>query len=106
MWEGGMGDQIASTVAGAAPATDFEGIRQQIHEFIVMNFLFDGTDAALDDAASLVEQGIVDDTGVLELVLFVEDAWGLTVDQQDLLPDNFDSVYALAGYVLRRLANL
>ncbi len=100
-----MHEQVTSTMAGAAPATDFAGIRQQIHEFIQLNFLFDGTQADLDDSASLVEQGIVDDTGILELVLFIEDSWGVTVDPQDLVPEDFDSVNGLASYVARHLAH-
>ena len=100
-----MSDHMTSPSAGMAPATDLDGIRQQIHEFIQMNFLFDGAPSDLDDAASLVEQGVVDDTGVLEIVLFVEEAWGLTVDPQDLRPEHFDSVNALAEYVYRHLAN-
>ncbi len=100
-----MSDQMTSMTTGAAPATDFTGIRRQIHEYIEVNFLFDGGPTDLDDAASLVEQGIVDDTGVLELALFVEESWGLTVDPRDLLPENFDSVNALASYVVRRFAS-
>jgi acyl carrier protein len=86
-------------MAGATPATDLDGIRRQIHEFVALNFLFDGSSEQLDDSASLLETGIVDDTGILELVLFVEEAWGLTVDRGDLAPENLDSVDALAKYV-------
>ena len=100
-----MSDYVTGISAGSMPASDLEGIRRQIREFIQMNFLFDGVPADLDDASSLVEQGIVDDTGVLEIVLFVEDAWGLTVDPQDLRPEHFDSVNALAEYVFQHLAN-
>ena len=89
---------------GVAAATDPAGIRQQIHEFICMNFLFDGTQAPLDDTASLMEQGIVDDTGILEVVLFLEGTWGLTVSREDLVPENLDSVAALTSYVSRHLA--
>jgi acyl carrier protein len=94
-----MADVRASAMAGAAPATDLDGIRRQIHEFVAMNFLFDGSSDQLDDSASLLETGVVDDTGVLELVLFVEEAWGLTVDRGDLAPENLDTVDALASYV-------
>jgi acyl carrier protein len=50
-----------------------------------------------------METGVVDDTGVLELILFVEEAWGLTVDRADLAPENLDSVNALASYVYGHL---
>jgi acyl carrier protein len=100
-----MSEHVTSTSAGMLPATDLDGIRRQIHEFIQMYFLFGGAPADLEDAASLVEQGVVDDTGVLEIVLFIEDGWGLTVDPQDLSPEHFDSVNALAEYVHQHLAN-
>lgn len=78
-------------------------ICDQIRDFITQNFLYNGTAAHLDNSASLLEQGIVDTTGVLELVLFVEETYGLSVDQSDLLPENFDSIDNLADYVVRHL---
>jgi acyl carrier protein len=78
-------------------------IRDQIREFIQQNFLFDGDVARLDDDASFLEQGIVDSTGILELVLFCEETYGISVDNADLLPENFDSVRSLSTYVARRL---
>ena len=88
------------------PATDLPGIQRQIHEFIAMNFLFDGSGLDFDDDTSLMAQGILDPTGFLELALFVEEGWGITVNQDDLNPDNFDTVSALAAYVLRHLQNM
>lgn len=78
-------------------------IRDQIRDFITQNFLYDGTATQLDNSASLLEQGIVDTTGVLELVLFVEETYEFHVDQNDLLPENFDSIDNLASYVARHL---
>ena len=98
-----MADARANMMAGADPATDLDGIRRQIHEFVATNFLFDGNSEQLDDSESLLETGVVDDTGVLELVLFVEEAWGLTVDRGDLAPENLESVDALAHYVFGHL---
>jgi acyl carrier protein len=83
---------------------DIELIREQIREFIQENFLFDGDISQLDDDSSFIEQGIVDPTGVLELVLFAEETYGIAVDQADLLPENFDSVNSLAAYVALQLA--
>ncbi len=98
-----MADEVIGTTSVPA-ATDAAGIRAQIRDFVKMSFLFDGSNAELDDTASFMEAGIVDATGVLELVLFVEETWGLNVENADLLPENFDSVEALAGYVERGLA--
>lgn len=78
-------------------------IREQIRDFITQNFLYDGTATQLDNSASLLEQGIVDSTGVLELVLFVEETYAFSVDQNDLLPENFDSIDNLANYITRHL---
>jgi acyl carrier protein len=80
-------------------------IRQQIHEYVAMNFLFDGSSSAWSDDLSLSEHNIVDQTGVLELALFVEETYGVEVNEADLTPENFDSVNAIVTYVSHRLAN-
>jgi acyl carrier protein len=72
-------------------------IRSRIHDFVVSNFLFDAGD--VDDDASLMGEGIIDSTGVLELVLFVEESFGLAVADEEVLPENFDSISRLAAYV-------
>lgn len=79
-------------------------IREQIRDFLQQNFLYDGDVATIGDDDSLLERGVVDSTGVLELVLFVEETYDTTVDAADLLPENFDSISSLAGYVARRLS--
>ncbi|HEV7125895.1 MAG TPA: acyl carrier protein [Ktedonobacterales bacterium] len=98
-----MSDPITSTTAGMPAATDPAGIRQQIRDYVRMNFLFDGLGVEVDDTTSLIEYGIVDTTGIVELALFVEDVWGLTVEKADLTPENFDSIDALTAYVTHRL---
>lgn len=85
-------------------AQALEAIRLQIHEFIQMNFLYDGVGAdSLDDDASLLQQGVLDQTGVLELLLFIEEGYGLTIAQEDLGPEHFDSVNRIAAYVVSRV---
>lgn len=79
-------------------------IRAQIREFLQLNFLYDGDVSQIGDDESLLERGIVDSTGVLELVLFAEETYGITVDSADLLPENFDSISSLAAYVALRLS--
>jgi len=68
------------------------------------NFLFSNNGYELEDEASFLEEGIVDSTGVLELVMFVEETFGITVQDEELVPQNFDSVSQLAAYVRRKLA--
>jgi acyl carrier protein len=96
--------ETSQGLAGSVAATDFDGIRWQIHEFIRASFLFDGSGETLSDSASLMEDGIVDDTGLLEVVLFLEETWGIVVNRADLVPENLDSVNALATYVNHQIA--
>lgn len=73
---------------------DIEG---QIRTFVVGNFLF-GSGSIADDA-SLMGEGVVDSTGILELVMFVEETFGIVVADEDVVPENFDSIASLASYV-------
>lgn len=81
-------------------------IKQQIREFLAMNFRYDGASFDLGDDTSLLGSGTLDQTGVLELVLFVEEAYGFDVDEGDLTPENFDTVNNVAAYVARRRAEI
>ncbi|HLY29503.1 MAG TPA: hypothetical protein VKQ36_00615 [Ktedonobacterales bacterium] len=83
-----------------------EVVRDQIHEFIVTSFLYDGGDDTLDDDTLLLEQGIIDATGVLEIALFLEDTYGVQVMQSDLIPENFGTVRNIAAFVVEQIANL
>ena len=76
-------------------------ISTQIRQYIVDNFLVSDEDFTDDD--SFLEQGIVDSTGVLELVMFVEETFGFAVPDEDIVPENFDSVAQLAAYVRRKV---
>lgn len=73
--------------------------RETIRQYLAENFLFSSNGYNLGDDASLLDAGIVDSTGVVELVLFVEDQFHIEVDDNDIVPDNFDSVDNLVAYV-------
>jgi len=73
-----------------------------IRGFIVENFLMGEDDGELDNDGSLLEQGIIDSTGVLEVVAFVEETFNFEVDDSDVVPENFDTVNCLASYVRRK----
>lgn len=73
-----------------------------IADFIRENFVFDGP--AVDPEASFLESGLIDSTGILEIVLFVEETFGITVADDEVIPEHFDSVRRLAAYVRRKLA--
>ena len=82
---------------------DVDVIREQVRDFLTVNFLF-GANGQIDDDASLLEQGVMDPTGVLELVLFIEEAYDIAVDEADLQPENFDSINRVTHYVAEHIA--
>jgi len=77
-------------------------VRTQLRDFIVENFLFGQGGDGLADGDSLMDKGIVDSTGVLELVGFLEETWGVRVEDDELVPENLDSIASLAGFVARK----
>ena len=82
-----------------------EIIREQLRDFIWCSFFFGDAAPGFADDTSLLAEGIVDETGVLELVLFVEETYGIQVADDDLTtPEHFDSVNSIASYVAARLA--
>ena len=75
----------------------------EVKEFIVGNFLFGSDDCSLGDEESFLENSIIDSTGILELVVWVEETYGFKVPDEDLLPENFDTVKFLGGYIARNV---
>ena len=74
----------------------------QVRSFIVDSFLF-GRKNGLRDDTSFLEQGIIDSTGVLQLVAWVEQTFGISVEDGELVPENFDSVEKLVEYLEAKL---
>jgi acyl carrier protein len=74
-------------------------LEARIRRYILDNFLFTQDESQLHDDASFLEEGILDSTGVLELVMFVEENFGIQVEDEEIIPENFDSVKQLADYV-------
>lgn len=76
-------------------------LRQQLRCFIVEHFLF-GEDDGIADNTSLLEQGVLDSTGVMELVTHLESSYGLTVANEEVIPENLDSIESLAEFIERK----
>ena len=74
----------------------------KIRKFIIENFLFDASDDALQNEVSFLEQGIIDSTGVLELVDWLEEEFEINVEDEELIPENLDSVNLLSIYIHRK----
>ena len=77
-------------------------IQTQIKDYIARNLLFSDDGFGYSDDASFLEEGIVDSVGIMELVMFLEETFGISVDDEDLTPDNFDSVNKLANYIKQK----
>jgi acyl carrier protein len=81
--------------------SDPDPVRARLRAFVTSNFYL-ADPASFDDQTSFLDRGIIDSTGVLELVTFVESTYGLTVADDDMVPANFDSIDALCAFVARQ----
>jgi acyl carrier protein len=73
-----------------------------VKAYLVDNFLYGDSDG-LTRTSSLIETGVVDSTGILELVGFVEETFGVTVEDRDIVPENFDSIEKIVSYIGAKL---
>lgn len=80
-----------------------QAIEQEIRQFVIANFLFGTDDGRLSSDESFLENGIIDSTGVLELVSFLEQTYQVKVRDDELVPDNLDSLRKVTAFVQRKL---
>ena len=80
-------------------------MKDQIRTYIMDNILLGSADQSIADDDSFLEKRIIDSTGILELVAFVEDEFDIEVGDEELIPDNFDSIDKLAAYTQRKIGN-
>jgi acyl carrier protein len=78
-------------------------IKHEVRQFIADNFLMGGT-ADMPDDASFMERHVIDSTGFLELIAFLEKSYGVKVKDAEMLPENLDSLDAIDRYVRRKRA--
>ena len=76
--------------------------KDKIRSFIVENFLFGEGDDLKDDV-SFLDEGIIDSTGILELVNFLEEEFSITVDDEELVPENLDSINNVVAYLEKKM---
>jgi len=95
-----MGCRVGALGHLEMEGTDMEQTTAQtIREYIALNFLFDDTSDTLPDDASLLQLGIIDSMGVLSLLMFAEEQFGIDVVDTEVTPEHFDSIERLAAYV-------
>ena len=78
-------------------------VRAKVHQFIRKNFLFDEKTPLADDQ-SLLGSGVVDSTGILELIAFLEETCRVKFEDSELVADNFDSIDRIAGFIMAKLS--
>lgn len=74
---------------------------KEIREFVISNFLF-GDASALEEDKSFLESGIVDSTGMLELIMFLEGTYGIQVASEEMVPENLDSVHRIVEFLVKK----
>lgn len=79
-----------------------QSIETAIRQFVIENFLFGREEASLTADASFLENGFIDSTGVLELVSFLEKTYFIKVNDEEIVPENLDSISRLARFIERK----
>lgn len=79
-------------------------MKKIIRQYILESLLFTEDESALQDSDSFLDGGIIDSTGVMEIILFIEETFGIKVKDDEMLPVNLDSVDNLVAFVMRKQA--
>lgn len=79
-------------------------IKDAVKAFVIENFLFGDAAHPLADTDSLIENGIIDSTGILELVAFIEERYGIAVADADIVPANLDSLARISAFIASKNA--
>jgi acyl carrier protein len=79
-------------------------VKQQVKQFILVNHLFTEDESRLPDDQSLMKSGVMDSTGILELITFIEDQFTIKVADEEMIPANLDSVDNITRFVESKLA--
>jgi acyl carrier protein len=79
-------------------------VAEKVRGYILENYLFTDDESALGNDDSFLDGGILDSTGMLEVIYFLEDEFGVKVEDTEMIPENLDSVNRIAAYVGRKQA--
>ncbi len=83
----------------------YTAIKNKIREFIINNFLFGDDFSSPQDNDSFLDTGILDSTGILELITFIEENYGISIEDDELLPENLDSLNNVEKFIKRKRSN-
>ncbi len=76
-------------------------VKNKIRNFIIENYLF-GDDEGLEEGTSFLDEGIVDSTGILELIEYISEEFSITVEDEELVPENLDSINNVTAFIGRK----
>ncbi len=76
--------------------------RTALRTLILEDYLFTDDDSALDDNMSFLQEGILDSMGILEIIMFLEERFGVTVAENEMVPQNLDSIENLIAFIDRK----
>jgi acyl carrier protein len=79
-------------------------VEQKIRDYVLENYLFTDDPSALSNDDSFMEKGIIDSTGIMEVIFFMEDEFGISVEDEEMVPENLDSVNNLVAFIERKRA--
>lgn len=74
-------------------------VREEIRNYVLDNYLFTDDQSKLEDDNSFLETGILDSNGVMEIIFFLEDEYGVAISQEEMIPENLDSVSRIVKFV-------
>jgi len=77
-------------------------VEQKVRDYILDNYLFTDDQSALSNDDSFLDKGIIDSTGIMEVIFFLEEEFGVQVDDEDMVPENLDSVKNIVAYIERK----
>ncbi len=77
-------------------------VEPRIRQFLLNNYLFTDDDAALGNDDSLLQKGVVDSTGMMELIAFLEEQFAIRIADEEMVPDNLDSVNNIVAFLARK----
>jgi acyl carrier protein len=81
-----------------------EQIKTNVKSYIAKTFYFNDSSFSIDDNTSFLETGIIDSTGILELINFIQDEFSVKVNDDEMLPENLDSLENIAAYLGKKLS--
>lgn len=72
---------------------------KKLRAYILESFLFTDDESALSNSDSFLEKSIIDSTGIMEVIFFIQDEFGIEVEDEEMIPDNLDSVNSIVAFI-------